>query len=89
MAAELLATEEADIREQVAGFRETLNQRGEDTREVLQSLYPAGFKFLQKKEGTRLIWSIHGMAELGGFFLRCDPPCPDPPGHWLSHVRVS
>jgi hypothetical protein len=66
MAAELLATEEANIRAQAAGFRETLNQRGEDTREVLQSLYPAGFRFVEKKKGTRLIWSIHGMAELGG-----------------------
>ena len=73
IAAQMLAEAEACIREEVYRVRDTLLERREDVRQVLQTIFPDGFLFKQVEKGNRRFWSVTARPELGGFSLKSDP----------------
>ena len=73
LAAKMLAEAEEAVRGQILHFRETLQERREDVREVLQAIFPEGYRFREAKRGNRRIWAVRATAQLGGFSLKSDP----------------
>ncbi len=69
----MLAQAEEAVRGQVYRIGDTLLERREDVRELLQAISPEGYLFKELERGNRRIWSVHATAELGGFSLRSDP----------------